>query len=399
MNNTTENSNSTAFTTLSVEMSEIIWIYNLYLIVAMVLGFLGNILVLAVYIKNGAIRTTDWFIIFISVYDFISSSLNVPVYLTFTTGLWRHYGNDVICKIHMVFSQSTVLSSAFLTGGLALERYIKVCRPSLRLSKAVSRNTCIILSLVTFASSLPALWLYDNRSGICRNVIETLSSQVLQAYYFAVILVFMILFFIIIFSYSNIVLVILRSKANVERHSRPKKDTDNERKCFKMICCGKPISINNNKETNKCVVDDQTIRQNTSSTQVHVAYVLPESSASGLNDGQTKRTEANDRSVPTPARVGRADKLTRVQRSLRTTRLTFVVCVVFVLSWLPPWGWFATGSFVTPTSIGYQTFMALNLFCPMTFLINTFANPLLYISLNASFREKVRNLVKLKLSF
>ena len=102
--------NSTSISIPSTQISGLLMTYNVYLVVSMVLGILGNLLVLVVYIKNGASRNTDWFIIFITVYDFISSTLNVPVYLTFTTGLWRHYGNDVICKVHMLFSQSTVLS-------------------------------------------------------------------------------------------------------------------------------------------------------------------------------------------------------------------------------------------------------------------------------------------------
>ena len=397
MNNTTENLavNSTSLTVPSVQISGLLLTYNLYLAVSMALGFLGNLLVLAVYIKNGAARNTDWFIIFITVYDFISSSLNVPVYLTFTTGLWRHYGNDVICKIHMVFSQSTVLSSAFLIGGLALERYIKVCRPTTRLTKTFSRNSCIILSVATTIFSLPVVLFYNNSTGLCRQLAEGLMADLHRIYYIIFILVFVILFVVLIFSYSSIALAILRSKANMERHNKPKEEPNTEMKgkmCLKMLCCESWKKTNKNRATTLFVLDDPTMSTQQVSNTTEVGYI-PESSTGGSIDDEDDRTAVTTGSAPKPAKVRQEDKNTKAKRSLRTTRLTFLVCLVFVLSWLPPWAWFAASNFVTPFNTNYTTYMTLRLFLPMTFLVNTFANPLFYISLNESFREKVKTLI------
>ena len=404
MNNTTENFNLTSSLVPSVQISEIIFAYNLYLIISMVLGLLGNLLVLAVYIKHGAKYNTDWFIVFITVYDFISSFLNVPVYMTFTIDVWRHYGNDIICKIHMVFSQSTVLSSAFLIGGLALERYVKICRPTTRVTRTFSRNTCIILSVVTFVSSLPVVLFYDNRSGLCRQVTETetLMFELHRIYYVTFVLVFVILFIVIIFSYFNIALAILRSRANIERHNKSKDEPKNDikcKKCVKMICCGNWNKINKNTATNVYFVDDSTTSTQQTTTFTQAVYIPSESSTSGnddLKNGSVDHPAATTGSASALVNVRQVDKTTKARRSLRTTRLTFLVCLVFVLSWLPPWAWFAASNFVTPKTTNYQTYMALRLFCPMSFLINTFANPLLYISLNESFREKVKNLIRFK---
>ena len=134
--------NSSALSILPSLSWKAILAYNIYLAISMALGSLGNLMVLFVYCKNGIAHTTDWFIIFIGIFDFISSFLNVPVYLTFTTGLWSRFGNDIICKIHMTFGQFTVIASPLLIGGLALERYFKVCRPTTTgLSKDGSRNS------------------------------------------------------------------------------------------------------------------------------------------------------------------------------------------------------------------------------------------------------------------
>ena len=88
---------------------EIFFIYNLYLSITLFLGITGNGLVLAVFAKYKASTSTDWFIIFITIFDFISSIFNVPIYLTFTTGHWQTIGNDIFCKVHMFVSQSVVL--------------------------------------------------------------------------------------------------------------------------------------------------------------------------------------------------------------------------------------------------------------------------------------------------
>lgn len=396
MNSTTNDVNTTFDINFSKQTWEILLAYNLYLGFSMVVGLLGNLLVLVVYIKTGTRNNTDWFLIFITIYDFVSSSLNVPVYITFTTGFWRQYGNDVICKIHMVFSQSTVLSAAILIGGMAMERYFKVCRPSTRITKVFSRNICIALSATTFALSLPVIPFYDNSSGLCRKVKVGLFQQLHLIYYTAVVLVFAVLFCVVIFSYSSIAIAVLRSRANIERHSSLNGDNVSEIKCiqcFALLCCGYQGNRTNDisRRENIAVVDTRS-RYQAKAPHLTV-YTLPESSVSGVIDDSLGGSSGSRSALVVNKS---ADKMTKVRRSLRTTRLTFVVCLIFVISWIPPWAWFATSYFVTPQTIPYSTYLTLRLFCPMTFLINTFSNPFLYIALNESFRKKVKNLFMCK---
>ena len=95
--------------------------YNIYLGLCMVLGLLLNMFVILVQFKNEAKTSNDWFVMFINIYDFIISTLVIPVYLTYTTGLWNQFGNDVICKVHMAMTHFTIFASAFLIVGLSLE--------------------------------------------------------------------------------------------------------------------------------------------------------------------------------------------------------------------------------------------------------------------------------------
>ena len=320
-NNTSfDGTNSSALATLPSLTWEAILAYNIYLAVSMALGFLGNLLVLVVYCKNGTAHTTDWFIIFISTFDFISSFLNVPVYLTFTTGLWYRFGNDVICQIHMTFSQSTVIAPPFLIGGLALERYFKVCRTmSTGLSRDGSRKSCILISVVSFVMSVPCVALYDDssRKG---NVVRTKTiTLIVTIYYMAFVVVFIALFVIVNFCYANIALTILRSKKNLEKYAGDtthETNADSERTlahCFHIMCC-----IHRGDASSVPQVNTSEI------------YVLPESSTSidKIHDRNksaklTKPQVSHDRGFKIH------DRQSRINKSLRTTRITFIVCLIF----------------------------------------------------------------------
>lgn len=394
--NTTDNINTTFNVGLLTETLDILLAYDAYLCISMVLSFMGNLLVLVVYSKTGTNNSTDWFLIFITIYDFVSSFLNVPVYLTLTTGLWQQFGNDVICKIHRVFSQSTVLSSAILIGGLALERYFKVCRPRTRISKICSRNICIAISTVTFVLSLPVVPFFDNSSGLCKKVEDAFLLQLHFIYYAAFVLVFLVLFFVVIFSYSSIAYTILRSTANLERHSSATANIVSEVKCiqcFRLLCCG-------NRHSRATVISEKRVTDaevNQSSRRITTlplaAYKLSDSSISDVIKSALP-IPCGSRRPRTICKPG--EKNANIRKSLRTTRLTFAVCLVYVVSWLPPWAWFPVSYYVTPQTVPYSTHLALRLFCSMTFLINTFTNPFLFIAMNGAFREKVKNLLLCK---
>ena len=193
--------------------------YNVYLSATITFGVPGNILVLLIYLKSGAVTSADWFIIFISIYDLISSLISVPIYLTFSSGTWIYYGNDVICKLHRFISQSAVLSSTFLICGLAIERYYKVCRPkSTTFTSAKSKRTCLAISVIATVFSLPCFILFQNRQMHCGSVTEGVLVNVLMAYYTGMLLSYLSAVVILIYTYSRIAVAILKSQLNLLDH-------------------------------------------------------------------------------------------------------------------------------------------------------------------------------------
>ena len=227
--------------------NEAVTVYNVYLSLVIALGVPGNLLVLLVYLKHRRVTSTDWFIIFITLCDFISSTINVPVYLTFTSGAWEHYGSDIICKLHMFLSQSVVLSSTFFICGIAVERYWKVCQASrTKLTPIKSRNICLVISLMAALLSMPTLGLYhNNKYKRCRAKSTGLSYELTNAYYLAVLLTFVVAIVILIVSYTKIARVILESERNLKKHDNIKREGVNRNVLKNYVCC--PFFCNKSK--------------------------------------------------------------------------------------------------------------------------------------------------------
>ena len=82
---------------------------------------------------------------------------------------------------------------------------------------------------------------------------------------------------------------------------------------------------------------------------------------------------------------------TRVRKCLRTTRIVFLICLIFVLSWLPPWISFINFVLLPLETKLTPTYLTMIMFCRMAYLVNSFTNPILYTVLNRKFRERLRN--------
>ncbi|XP_060565322.1 trace amine-associated receptor 3-like [Ruditapes philippinarum] len=373
-------------------------IYNIYLYLMIIFGVSGNIIVLVVFFYNPPSNTTDWFIFTITVCDFISSSVNVPVYATFTNGFWRVYGTTLICRLHMFLSQSIVLSSSFLICGLALDRYLKVCRQLSSFTTARARNVCVVISLLTTALSAPASVMFENRAGRCVSIVM---DNTLFAYYLLVFLIFICAAIIVVFSYCNVTKTVLDSEANVARHANRTYNLNRRNKTF--CCCipscrkGKVApslsQMSRNRpsrdgeqsvgarhviiEDNKDIIQDQR--------QIHMQTI---------SDGQITATitqsQPSDRTTDNCITRPTASNNTSTQRrtsSQRTTQISFLVCTVFILSWIPPWLCFILASIPgTLTDINVVKFM---LFGRMTYLVNGFSNPIIYTLLNKKFRTRI----------
>lgn len=393
--------------------SVLLYVYNTYLYLMIILGVLGNLLVLVVFIKHHPSTTTDWFILFITTCDFITSFINVPVYVSLTNGLWEHFGNNIICKVHMFISQSLVLSSAFLICGLALDRYIKVCKPMASFSKAKALIVCLLISLSTCVLSTPCIVLFEDRQGSCRSVEAEPS---LVAYYLLVFLTFVFSTGVVVFSYTHVTRKIRNSERTIASHNTMKgsvnrKKTFHCRKLNKVLpnsgCQSENNFINGKSNSSNCRIN---LEENKTATTEYVNKIfvlrptqnmcMPgtsnrdtplnpslclDSSTGIFQNSQTLSVEQTNR--PTASVSGeQIDRRSQIV-SLRTTKIAFLVCTLFILTWIPPWASFILSAI--PEMNLNKTAVTFALFGRMTYLINNMTNPILYTWLNRKFRKNI----------
>lgn len=455
--------------TLSTAMSTtVLHIYHIFLYVMISLGVPGNLLVLIVFIKHHPSTTTDWFILFITTCDFITSLINVPVYATFMNGLWRYFGNDIICKLHMFISQSLVLSSAFLIGGLALDRYIKVCRPVTLFSKSRARNVCLLISISTTLLSIPCFIMYENRQGLCQPVVMGTG---LFIYYMLVFLIFLISTGVVVFSYTKVTKETRESERRMARHicnglkncridkktsifkkvnkvkpylerhlelnetsegsadlrdqEQPvdRSDTRNDREMYggvyptgskvsntlkadnifssRLIRATDKVGMKNFQCTSLCSVTGYSesgpsvscissiaCTSNVRSTSYIATDLSYQSSVRSPKQYETTFNQTSGSFVTTSEeQIYRKNQLV----SLRTTKIAFIVCTLYIVTWIPPWTCFILSAIPGMK----QNIIALKymLFGRMTYLINNTTNPILYTWLNRKFREKIREIL------
>ena len=203
--------------------------------------------------------------------------------------------------------------------------------------------------------------------------------QVHKMYYLFTIVVFTVAFILVIFSYSNISITIMKSKTNLAKYSSGMYSDHAKMNCvhcIKLLCCGQ---LNGNITSTA-----NTYQEPTESGQNNSVFILSECA---------KGSAIEHENLPRELRYSNLrETQLKFNRRLKTTRLTLLLCFIFVLTWTPPWVWYAVANFVKPGAIPNPTFMACNLFLRRSYLINIVTNPILMVSLNENFRKRARNM-------
>lgn len=378
---------------------EIIQAYNIYLYIMITLGVPGNFLVIFIFLKHHPSTTTDWFILGITTCDFVTSLINVPIYVTFTNGIWKLYGNNILCQLHMFVGQSLVFCSSFLVAGLAMDRYLKVCKPTITsFSKTKARNSCFIMNIFTTLLSIPCFVMYQNSNNTCQPVANVVKINI---YYIIVLLIFVIAAGIVVFSYVSVAKVIKQSDATMWRH-RQSSQLSMKRNPHTSSCSLNQVaprkddvaSCHDVIETLNCNNENNSQRPCSTDRNVTQYSLSLLSIGSGMRDKLTTSkavsTEKTTSVIKTTSSVNQTAFLKQSMASLRTTKIAFLVCAIYVITWIPPWAIFIlsmSGQNLNGTLFGFK------LFGKMTYLINTITNPVLYTWLNRKFRRKIQQLL------
>lgn len=339
----------------NAEFVDVLWSDTLILAIYILIGVVGNSVVLAVYTLRFRDKNEDrFFIPYLAVIDMVSclvcSSFGIAVNLYAVA-----FTNDAACKAFWFFSLFTTGCSIFTLLVIAIHRYQKICRPfsaqmSLR-KKRLSLVACISVSLLV---TLPSLLFYGTSPVIhpvynvtgtrCANIRGPWTKGVAIAYKGVVMLSCLIVLICLVVLYSLI-----------------------GRKVFQRI------DFNKKRQIKKAIPSSSTTStENATST----AEYLPEDS--------NKITSKNN---PSP---------TQKRRNIPGYRLTMMfmlITAVFVFCFIPKMAMMVFESrnemfWLTLDISGYGLYR----FLYTMYIINSIVNPIIYGFFDGKFRQELSSL-------
>ncbi|KAL3848605.1 hypothetical protein ACJMK2_019454 [Sinanodonta woodiana] len=421
---------------LKFEMTGYIFtLYTLYLSGAMTVGVPGNFIVLAIYYKHKPSSSLDCYILSISVIDLVCLVVTVPMYIVIQTKVWDIIDINSLCKALNFTGQIVTFAESFLLCAMAIERFIKVCRPKSTFY-VDRRRKYIVLSIIlsTIFISVPNLffsWIGNRRH--CRPI--TNPPWVSSAFFLLTVSLFIAMFGIVSFSYMNVARTLFQSVNKTTQNSITSR-TLMQRNKIAPLPCQTDITPTTSKTFEKMTnVTSLPVKTNVTSIHINVSSSSSNEMVTGdavylgkrqsLGNGATndikkenedgenyfvilgKTLETRERlseitvdnsstAEPIATKVKRRENVIREslenmslpqkRRLVKTTKISFLITITFIISWLPVWVY--TVLAYTKTDIDVNgTF-----FLKQSYLINTFMDPILYLACNRNFRNKVKGL-------
>ncbi|KAK3601284.1 hypothetical protein CHS0354_040464 [Potamilus streckersoni] len=153
--------------TVSLEkLNEELWVLNIpaviFVLFCMILGFFGNILVVYIYRKKFRRSNHRYFILCLALLDLIGCLIGGS-YMTYSLRMPYMMTSSAICKISRYFHYLVNHGSAILLLVIAVERFIKICRPFQRqFSHRQTFLLCIFSIGFSTVASIPAAVLYGD---------------------------------------------------------------------------------------------------------------------------------------------------------------------------------------------------------------------------------------------
>ncbi|XP_045165561.1 trace amine-associated receptor 4-like [Mercenaria mercenaria] len=336
--------------------------------VLMITGLIGNLHVLLVYMFRMKSSNHRIFILFLGVLDFLASCLAMP-FTVITLRQPETFTKTPTCKLYWFVNYFLCSASGLALLAIAIERYRKICVPlGWQLTRRVATLSCVIILLVTTATSWPVLILVGTTTvptatpRITDSICATENKENYSAYqiYYHIVLSLMVCpcFVALVVMYTLIWRVV--RKYNALKQNRYKfivseASTESDRK----------TSIKNSKEI--ILADSQ--EQN---------FNFERQSSRKLRTTD-QNTESNDRK--------------KLDRAKKTTIAFILITVIFFISYMP---YLILTILIYSKSITNQTpsevvFVNIIRYTPY---INNMANVFIYGCFDVKFRREVEKFYK-----
>lgn len=348
----------------------------------MVVGVVGNSLVVYVYRRRFKKTSSNYFILSMAIFDLIACLVGMPTELYDLNNPYTFY-SSAGCKILRGCEVFTVYGSATVLVEIAFDRYFKICKPLLVVRLSRIRMLCVLAVVLAMLLSIPPFVLFGiNRVPTSLPMVEGYDCSIAMHYkdstfqtaHYIILGVLILLTFISLTAIYIRIWMEIRCRRRLIIGDHIKKETDSDSRKRPRIkylpSVSEDESVNNSVYVN-C--------NNISLTEVQTNNSKKSATAQNTQNSIERRSKFS-------SLASYAARL----KVTRTTVVLFAVTVAFILSYLPSIAVMLIRStvknFDQNQGIGAQVVAKIFSNC---FFINHAINPIIYSFLNIHFRQQV----------
>ncbi|XP_065646427.1 alpha-1A adrenergic receptor [Hydra vulgaris] len=351
--------------TLEKFSKEIIIIKSLYLVICIILGLIGNLVVLITILKYRKLQTiTNYFVLNLSITDLLFIICCMPT-IIITTIAEKWLLGDVVCNIIGFLNVLLCTNSIWNLVMISINRYLNVAKPK-RIKEIYTRKKTILMIIsvwiVSGIVSVPPLlnWSsYKPGPNFC-----TVDRKGAKSFYFLILFIMYILPLLILASLYSCIFFILKKKEknillkcniNYIEHS----DCKGKASIHKNDLL--PCQAGNKRISHKKIMINYFINKNNDTYKVSV-----------------KKAQNHNKKL---------QKRVKLYKQYQITRRLIVLVLSFFLCWTP----FFIGSFLITFGVENKKNFSFTTFGVMCGCLSSISNPFIY-SMNGSFRNHLRKL-------
>lgn len=366
-----------------------------YLTVFAVVGTVGNIPILIVYFHRNDHTTANTFIKVLAIIDLLVCSLIMPYTMVYELHMVR---NDVICRTFEFLRHIVIGASNITLVAIAVERYIAVCRLTLRMSVQNVNRGMIFIAFCSMLFGAPSIGVfavvsepevydvkcaYDHtvsRGEFCHFTYAIMGETLVTIYQSALMIIFLLTLVLIVVLYI-IVYTVLWRKTQLRK---------------RMTGIPKEFSLTS--EASQSYTDPQKNKIDWEYSKIHIAdegtavvtsdpspehEIVPETVTSVVHKTKPNPTGNTYKINDVFKRVRQSYKDTgeRVRRRnhRKTAKMLFLCTVIYLITWLPFW----------LDIFGITNNMVLR----YLFFIGNATNPIVYGIVNGQVRKSLKKLL------
>lgn len=370
----------------------------IYLCVIILIGIPGNSLILMVQLKSKARTTTDYYVITMAVVELLCSCLSTSMRIFVNTEtVWKLMASAASCSFRQFTRFITTISSSFLLAGIAVDRYMKTCKPlNTSYTTKIAKRLCFAIIIAGIITCLHTIGTYE--LDVYLNCVLRKQTATLKKIMDMInILLTITVYIITSAAYLNISLVLRqRHKNRVQaKMNASKSTTSSEIKSTKQMFTGSKVSP---APGNTSAAGDK------SNTPVSVRQPVTQTTAIGISSESNHCPASTNRHLldvaaapsggpsfsgqPTAnvAQQAAIQSIRYQQQTLnRTTRIMFLISAVYMSTWLISW---------LRVIFGAQTLgPVVDNFARSLYMVNCVTNPLFFFFLSSKFRESASRLI------